>query len=128
MDSKLSLRHLDPSLLMWDMRRNLDPKPLPPKRCTVFFHLSRSRRARAGFWWLVIDDGVVDLCLIDPGHEIDLTVKGPLRVMTAIWMGMTTVKAETEAGRLDVDGDPSIARSIQTWLGLSVFAREMKRA
>ncbi len=29
---ELSLQHLDVSLLMWDMRRNLDPTPLPPRR------------------------------------------------------------------------------------------------
>ena len=28
-ESKVSLKNLDPSLLMWDMRRWLDPKPLP---------------------------------------------------------------------------------------------------
>lgn len=126
-DSKLSLRNLDPSLLMWDMRRNLDPKPLPPKRCTVLFHYPDLEGPRR-FWWLVIENGAVDLCLVDPGHEIDLTVKSSLRVMTAIWMGYTTVKAEIEARRLDVDGDPVIARSFDRWLGLSPFAREMKRA
>src|SRR5437763_5583038 len=36
-DSELSLQHLDVQLLMWDMRRNLDPDPLPKrrKRCPV---------------------------------------------------------------------------------------------
>lgn len=126
-DSKLSLRNLDPSLLMWDMRRNLNPKPLPPKRCTVFFHYPDLEGPRR-FWWLVIEKGDVDLCLIDPGHEVDVTVKSSLRVMTAIWMGHTTTKAETEAGRLDVNGDPVIARSLDRWLGLSPFAREMRSA
>ncbi|MCF2522523.1 helix-turn-helix domain-containing protein [Bradyrhizobium sp. G127] len=126
-DSKLSLRNLDPTLLMWDMRRNLDPKPLPPRRCTVFFHYPDLEGPRR-FWWLVIENGGVDLCLVDPGHEVDLRVKSSLRVMTAIWMGYTTVKAEIEAGRLDVDGEPAIARSFDKWLGLSPFAREMKRA
>lgn len=28
-DSELSLQRLDVQLLMWDMRRNLDPRPLP---------------------------------------------------------------------------------------------------
>ena len=28
--SESSLKNLDPSLLMWDMRRNLNPSPLPP--------------------------------------------------------------------------------------------------
>ena len=36
-ESSLSLKNLDPSLLMWDMRRNLDPKPLPPRKCTISF-------------------------------------------------------------------------------------------
>lgn len=125
--SDLSLRNLDPSLLMWDMRRNLDPTPLPPRRCTVFFHYVDLEGARR-FWWLVIENGVVDLCLVDPGHDLDLTIKGPLRVMTAIWMGITTLKAEIEAKRLDISGDPVIERSMQKWLGLSPFAREARRA
>ena len=31
-ESELSLKNLDPSLLMWDMRRNLNPEPLPKTR------------------------------------------------------------------------------------------------
>ena len=37
MESRLSLKNLDPSLLMWDMRRNLDTRRLPPRRCTIQF-------------------------------------------------------------------------------------------
>ena len=36
-ESSLSLKNLDPSLLMWDMRRSLDPTPLPPRRVTINF-------------------------------------------------------------------------------------------
>src|SRR4029077_4514089 len=32
-ESSLSLKNLDPSLLMWDMRRNIDPTPIPKRRC-----------------------------------------------------------------------------------------------
>src|SRR5215813_7088814 len=31
--ASLSLKKLDPSLLMWDMRRNLDPTPMTKQRC-----------------------------------------------------------------------------------------------
>src|SRR6202035_4624509 len=47
-ESSLTLKNLDPSLLMWDMRRNLMPEPLPPRRCTVKFtypELSANQRA-----------------------------------------------------------------------------------
>ena len=36
-EAQLSLENLDPGLLMWDMRRNLDPTPMPDRRCVVHF-------------------------------------------------------------------------------------------
>ena len=125
-ESKLSLNKLDPSLLMWDMRRHLDPVPLPAKRCTVHFEYPELEGARR-HWWLVIDNGMVDLCLVDPGHDVDLLVTGSLRTMTAIWMGLSTVDKEVKAGNIDLTGDPAIARSMQKWLGLSPFAKEKSR-
>lgn len=125
-ESELSLKNLDPSLLMWDMRRHLDPTPLPEKLCTILFEYPELDGARR-HWWLVIDKSGVDLCLVDPGHEVDLTVTGSLKAMTAIWMGVSTVEKEVDAGTLDLVGDPKIARSMQKWLGLSPFATEKSR-
>jgi hypothetical protein len=45
--------------------------------------------------------------------------------MTSIWMGITTV--EKERDRITLTGDLKIARTMQTWLGLSPFAVEPKR-
>jgi len=126
MESRLSLRNLDPSLLMWDMRRSLDVKLLPERRCTIQFlypELSGSQKS----WWLVVDGGGVDLCNFDPGHELDLLVTSSLRSMTAIWMGLTTIKKESDSGQFEIDGDPSLASSMQQWLGLSAFAHEPRR-
>lgn len=128
-DSSVSLKNLDPSLLMWDMRRWLDPKPLPKRRCVVHFLFPEVKPARRS-WWLVIDvrgGGKVDLCSTNPGFEVDLYVSSALRTMTAIWMGMTTVAKEVEAGRVELIGDADIARSMQKWLGLSPFAKEKGR-
>jgi DNA-binding HxlR family transcriptional regulator len=123
-EAQSSLKNLDPSLLMWDMRRNLNPTPLPPKRCvTQFLYPELTNKQR---YWLVIDRGVVDLCQIDQGFEVDLYVAGDLRTMSAIWMGLTTVRAEVRADRLKLTGDPDLKRSMQTWLGLSPFAKERK--
>lgn len=124
--SSLTLKNLDPSLLMWDMRRNLRPEPLPPRRCTVLFTYPELDVARRQ-WWLVIENGAVDLCRVDPGHDVDLHVRGSLRDMTAVWMGHTTLKDEIAAGRIEVSGNSGIARSIHQWLGLSPFAKEKRR-
>ena len=45
--------------------------------------------------------------------------------MTAIRMGLTTVRKESQ--NIALTGDQEIAKSMQTWLGLSPFAGEQKR-
>jgi hypothetical protein len=111
---------------MWDMRRNLIPDPLPPRKCTVKFtypELDANQKS----WWLVVERGEVDLCAVDPGYEVDLYVRSSLCDMTAVWMGHTTLSAEVKAGHIELTGDKAIARSMHGWLGLSPFAKEKKR-
>jgi len=126
--SELSLTKLDVSLLMWDMRRNLDPRPLPRRRSTISFQYPELPTAQR-HWWLLVDpaDGV-DLCSIDPGFDVDLYVSTDLRTMTAIWMGLETVRQAISGRRLKITGDRKLAADIQTWLGLSPFARERPAA
>jgi len=124
-ESDLSLKNLDPSLLMWDMRRNLNPSPLPKTRTVIQF-LYSDLPATKSHWWLVVEPiGEVDLCWSDPGFDVDLYVTTDLRTMTAIWMGLTTV--DRERRKIEFSGSRSIASSMQTWLGLSPFAAMEKR-
>ncbi len=125
-EARQSLKNLDPSLLMWDMRRNLDPSPLPDRRVVIQFLYRELPQAKRS-WWLVVEPGgQIDLCSIDPGFDVDLYVATDLRTMTAIWMGLTTVAKE--AGKIDFTGSRALAGQMQTWLGLSPFAAEAKRA
>ena len=124
-EARQSLKNLDPSLLMWDMRRNLNPSPLPDRRTVIQFlypELPLSKR----FWWLVVEpQGEVDLCWSDPGFDVDLYVASDLQTMTSIWMGLTTVARERD--KVVLTGDREVAGSMQSWLGLSPFAIEPKR-
>jgi len=125
-ESELSLEHLDAQLLMWDMRRHLDPTPLPKARTVIqiaFPELPELRRR----WWLIVDPAEgVDLCSIDPGFDVDLYVSADLRAMTAVWMGYETVRHAIERQKLIVTGDPRIAADMQRWLGLSPFAKHAR--
>jgi DNA-binding HxlR family transcriptional regulator len=125
-ESHLTLRNLDPALLMWDIRRNLNPEPLPPRRCTIQFQYPELAAAKRN-WWLVVDGGSVDLCGFDPGFELDLLVTSPLKNMTAVWMGISSIKHEIEAGHIKLEGNRNIARAIQRWMGVSVFAAEPRK-
>ena len=124
-ESKLSLKNLDPSLLMWDMRRNLNPEPLPKRRCVVQFLYSDLPSSK-NQWWLVIErDGEVDLCWSDPGFDVDLFITTNLRTMTAIWMGVTTVARERRQDRI-TRARKRWQGTMQVWLGLSPFAVQPK--
>lgn len=127
-EADLSLQHLDVQLLMWDMRRNLNTTPMPVRRNVVQFvypELAATLRS----WWLIVDpDTGVDLCSIDPGFDVDLYVSVDLRTMTAIWMGLDTVRAAVASRRMLMTGDRQLSSAMQTWLGLSPFAKERKLA
>jgi len=126
--SDLSLQNLDVSLLMWDMRRNLRIEPLPDRKRVVQFVYPELPAARRS-WWLLIDPETgVDLCAVDLGFEVDLYVSTDLRSMTAIWMGVDTVRAALASNRMHLTGDRELAAAMQTWLGLSPFAAEQKLA
>jgi DNA-binding HxlR family transcriptional regulator len=127
-ESHLSLQNLDVQLLMWDMRRNLNITPMPQKRSVVQFSYPELPAAQRS-WWLIVDPmESVDLCSIDPGFDVDLYVSVDLRSMTAIWMGLDTVRAAIATRRMILTGDRQLASAMQTWLGLSPFAKEQKLA
>ena len=127
-DSELSLQHLDAPLLMWDMRRNLDPNPMPKRRSVIQFQYPALPPGQRSWWLLVEPNAGVDVCSIDPGFDVDLYVSTDLRTMTAIWMGLDTVRAALRSERMLLTGDRELAAHMQTWLGLSPFAKEQKLA
>ncbi|SEO16846.1 DNA-binding transcriptional regulator, HxlR family [Salinihabitans flavidus] len=127
-ETEPSLSNLDPELLMWDMRRNLDTDPVPDRRTVIEFLYSELPPSQRKWWLIVEPDRSVDLCHVDPGFDVDLYVHVDLRTMTEIWMGLKTVARATDEGKLSMVGHTSLADSMQSWLGLSPFAQQPKRA
>jgi len=120
--SKLSLDQLDAQLLMWDMRRGLKFDPPPSRRLVIQFQFPDAPKRDRG-WWLIVEPGEpIDLCSVDPGHDVDLYVTSPLRTMTAIWMGIESVREARESDRLMLTGNRDLIETMERWLGLSPFA------
>jgi DNA-binding HxlR family transcriptional regulator len=111
---------LDPSLLMWDMRRMLQPTGLRPPsslagRTVIELRFRQAPSGKSAFW-LVVDD-TIDLCLVDPGHPVDLFVRADLRALTQVWMGDRTMADAVAAGAVDIDGPRTLRRRFPDWLG-----------
>jgi DNA-binding HxlR family transcriptional regulator len=118
--SRMAEHDLDASFLMWDIRRNVKTHVLPPQ-AVLFFEFPDAKKGMK-HWWLVVKDGEVDLCLEDPGREVDVTLVASLRTMTQIWMGDVSLAQARAQGLLKVVGASALVRSLGKWLGPSPFA------
>jgi DNA-binding HxlR family transcriptional regulator len=122
-ETDASLKKLDPNLLMWDIRRNIDPKPMPKTRSVIEFIFGDLPKARQTWWLIVEPEQDVDLCSADPGFDVDLYLATDLRTMTEIWMGYVTAARAKRAGRLTVTGSRELEANLTSWLTLSKFAK-----
>jgi DNA-binding HxlR family transcriptional regulator len=117
---ELGDQDLDPHLLLWDMHRNLDLDALPDGRTVLHFRFPDVPRP-AAWWWLVVDAEGVDVCDVDPGHAVTLTVTTPLRTLVDLWRGETDWPGARARG-LQLDGPAWARRALPRWLRLSPFA------
>lgn len=118
---RLSSDDLDAGLLMWDIRRTIDASRFPDRRIVVQFQFADAPAGKRE-WWLVSHDSMIDLCLEDPGFDVDVVVKAPLHVMTAIWMRDITFHVAVRSFGLTVTGERGLCRGLPEWLGASVLA------
>lgn len=113
---------LDPKLLMWDMHRNVDRAAIPAGRTVVGFRFPDAPTGGRN-WWLVITPDETDVCDVDPGHEVAVTVTGGLRALTQIWRGDRTWAEVLRTGDIVLDGPVDLRRALPDWFTLAPFAR-----
>lgn len=123
--SSLTKQDLDVGLLMWDMQRRIDTKHLPVKRTVMYVQLTDQKKTDR-HWWIVTEAGEVDICLEDPGYDVDLCLTTTLHTLIQIWIGDLSVSRAIKDSLLQSSGSSKLARSMSSWLGKSVFATVKK--
>ena len=121
-DSECTLANLDAQLLMWNMRRKIDPHPLPKRRLVIEFIYPELPRERSRYWLIVSPWEGTDLCSVDPGFDVDLYITAELKAMTSAWMGMSRMDEEIEAGRIRLTGDRVMIDTLSRWMKRSNYA------
>ena len=122
------LEKLDPAMLMWDMRRRIDPALMPRRRCVIQFLYSDLPAARRGHWLIAAPGEEVEVCSVDPGFDTDLYVATDVRTMTAVWMGLMPFAGALREKKIVLTGDKTLASTMPKWLNFSAFANEKKIA
>ncbi|MCG2626970.1 helix-turn-helix transcriptional regulator [Bradyrhizobium sp. WYCCWR 13023] len=125
--TEATLKNLDANLLMWDVRRTLNTDPMPPRRNTIQFIFKDRPNSERNYWLIVEPNKDVDLCLVDPGFDVDLYVSTDLQSMTEIWLGYVTADQMSDDGRLVLTGSSKLATDLRAWLKLSVYANFEKK-
>jgi DNA-binding HxlR family transcriptional regulator len=113
----LAANEVDVSQLLWSMERSVQPDAFGDRRTVMqleFTDQSGSRRR----WWFVNETSEAQLCVKDPGFEVDLYLSVRLRDMIQIWRGDLSLAHAIDSGRLKMHGPSKLKRAVPGWLGV----------
>ena len=117
--SNLTEKDYDVELLMVYLKRSIIKDKLIGKETVIRFRFTDIETYPD--WWLVVTEDEIDLCVNDPGKEVDVHFTSAVRTMADIWMGDTTYKKASREGHLKIVGDRLLTRNITDWMANSIF-------
>ena len=118
--SNLTEKDYDVELLMLYLQRSIVPEKLIGNETVIRFRFTDI--SEYPDWWLVVKDKDLDLCVNDPGREVDVWFTSSVKTMVDIWMGDTTYRKAISAGELKIVGPQALTRNISDWMSPSIFA------
>lgn len=83
-----------------------------------FYDAPATRRS----WWLIIQNGEVDLCVQSPEEVVNLHISSKLRDLTDIWMGHISLEDAKSKKLITLKGADKNVRTFKNWFSLSIFA------
>ncbi|MEP3331131.1 winged helix-turn-helix transcriptional regulator [Sedimentitalea sp.] len=110
----------DAEFLMFYLERSIDPTKLVGSETVIKFRFSDLTEQQN--WWLLVESNKAQVCLKDPGKDVNVFFNCSVRTMHDVWMGDRTYRDALKSGDLRVDGDLVLTRNVQSWLKPSVFA------
>jgi DNA-binding HxlR family transcriptional regulator len=121
---RVNPRNLDAGLLMWNIRRRIPVERLPAQRVVVRFDYRGipSGHRSPGTYWLELDRPEVDLCVSDPGFDVDLYVEADLAAMSKVWLGDVSLSSVLRSKEVRITGPRTLVGAFQSWLPVSAFA------
>ena len=109
-----SRQDLDPGFLMWSIRRSVNAALLPQTRTVM--HVEFSDRVPQRHWWLIVKKDEVDLCIKDPGHEVDLILYTNLMTLTKYFDARLSLTEAKATGHFKLLGSSELIRGFGHWL------------
>jgi DNA-binding HxlR family transcriptional regulator len=118
--STMQDEELDVELLMGDISKRIDSTRLPGRRAVIRFKFTDLKRHSE--WWIKVKNDDIDLCMDDPGNEVDAYFTSDLRTLTEVWMGDLSLQKSQDSGKIQIVGSASMMSTIRSWFPLHLFA------
>ena len=97
---------LDPKMLVWGMRRQIDPAEVPARGFVIRFDfrgIPKSNRCPR-YWWLVLRPDDIEVCLKAPSREVDAVIAADLMIFSKVWLGYIGLLTALESGAISLHG------------------------
>jgi len=110
---------LDPTLLLWGFRKRAIRDALPDRRIVARFEFSGvpANRTKFRILWLMLERSGVDVCAKDPGHPVDVIVRGKIADFVAVYLGHAPWR-DMVGKALFIEGDQNLTQSLPGWIRL----------
>ncbi len=130
---ELAENEVDLGLLLWSIEKSARAEAFGNIRTVVRFEFT-DQPAGKRLWWFLNENGKCQMCVQDPGFEVDLFVAGALRDVIHVVRGDLTMAAAINVGRMEVTGPTRLRRKLADWLDINPWGevnparRELMRA
>jgi DNA-binding HxlR family transcriptional regulator len=118
--SRLSHEELDAGSLMWFIHRHFKLDALPPREIVV--HVRFTDEKRMSCWWIMLSPQGGELCMEDPGREVDVYLTTDVRTLTSVYLGDIAFQQAVSERTLVVVGARDVLAEIHRWFARSRFA------
>jgi len=110
----------DVELLMLYLQRSIRSDKLVGDETVIRFKFTDIKDLSN--WWLIARDKDVDVCVKDPGKDVDVYFTCPVKTMIDVWMGDLSYRKAVNSNKLKVVGPSALTRNIFTWMDVSIFS------
>jgi DNA-binding HxlR family transcriptional regulator len=119
---QLAEGEIDLGLLIWALERSVDARAFGRPQSVV--RLEFTDQPEGGrLWWFINRDGACEICLQDPGFEVDLYLAATLPDMIYIVRGDLPLPRALSSGRLEAIGSARARKAIRAWLNLAPYTK-----
>lgn len=119
---QLAEGEVDLGLLLWSLERSADAAAFGKPQSLVQVEFTDQPKDKR-LWWFINRDDACELCLEDPGFEVDLYLACSLPDMIYILRGDLALTPALSSGRLEAHGAAPARRALRAWLNLSPLAK-----